>query len=70
MFFDEIQNVASWEKWVRVRNESEDVKIFITGSSAHLMSREFGALVIGRNLSFNMRFLDFAEFLRFSGISR
>ncbi len=26
LFFDEIQNVPHWEKWVRARNESENIK--------------------------------------------
>ena len=36
LLFDEIQNVPQWERWVRTRNEREDIKIFITASSANL----------------------------------
>lgn len=38
LFLDEVQQAPGWERWVRSRNETEDVKIFVTGSSAKLMS--------------------------------
>ncbi len=31
LFLDEIQQAAGWERWVRSRNETEDVKMFVTG---------------------------------------
>ena len=65
IFFDEIQNVPEWERWVRARNESEDIKIFITGSSANLMSRELATLLTGRHISFHVTPLSFTEFLNF-----
>lgn len=65
LFLDEIQNVPQWERWVRSRNETEDVKIFITGSSSQLMSRELGTLLTGRHVSFKVLPLSFSEFLRF-----
>lgn len=68
LFLDEIQHVVGWERWVRARNESEDVKIFLTGSSARLMSRELGTLLTGRHVTFRVWPLDFREFLRFRGI--
>lgn len=69
LFFDEIQNVAGWERWVRARNESEDIKIFITGSSANLMSRELGTLLTGRYVNFHVLPLSFGEYLRFKQIA-
>ncbi len=69
IFFDEIQRVEEWERWVRTRNETEDIKIFVTGSSAQLMSREFATLLTGRHLSFSVLPLNFAEFLRFNNTS-
>lgn len=69
IFFDEIQNVPQWEKWVRARNESENIKIFITGSSANLMSRELSTLLTGRHVEFYISPLSFAEILRFKNIS-
>ena len=38
VFLDDVQRVPGWERWVRARGDSEDVKIFVTGSSAQLMS--------------------------------
>lgn len=69
LFFDEIQRVPMWERWVRTRNETEDIKIFITGSSAQLMSRELATLLTGRHISFTILPLSFAEFLRFNDIN-
>lgn len=68
LFFDEIQHVSHWERWVRARNESDHVKIFLTGSSAHMMSRELGTLLTGRHLSITVYPLSFSEFLRFKKI--
>lgn len=68
LFFDEIQNVPGWERWVRARNESEDIKIFITGSSANLMSRELATLLTGRHVNFHISPLSFSEFLTFNKI--
>lgn len=69
LFLDEIQNIPGWERWVRARSETEDVKIFITGSSAKLMSREIATLLTGRHLSFEITPLNFKEFLKFKQIA-
>ncbi len=68
LFFDEIQNITQWERWIRSRNESEEIKIFLTGSSAHLMSRELGTLLTGRHISFPIYPLSFSEYLQFKKI--
>jgi predicted AAA+ superfamily ATPase len=68
LFLDEVQRLAGWERWVRARAETEDVKIFVTGSSAALMSRELATLLTGRHLTFKVLPLDFREFLAFRGI--
>ncbi len=69
LFFDEIQNIPDWEKWVRARNENENVKIFITGSSAKLLSRELATLLTGRHLSFFISPLNFREILTFKDVA-
>ena len=69
LFLDEIQNIPQWERWVRARNQTEDIKIFVTGSSAKLMSREIATLLTGRHLSFEVTSLNFAEFLEFRQIA-
>ncbi len=63
IFLDEIQNVPQWERWVRARNDTENVKIFITGSSSALMSQELAAVLTGRNLTFRICPLSFREVL-------
>lgn len=68
LFLDEIQRIPNWEHWVRSRNETEDIKIFITGSSAQLMSRELSTLLTGRHLSFTVLPLNFKEYLYFRAI--
>jgi len=68
LFLDEVQRVSDWERWVRARGETEDVKIFVTGSSSALMSSELATLLTGRHLTFRVLPLSFGEVLRFRGI--
>jgi predicted AAA+ superfamily ATPase len=48
-FLDEIQNVTGWERWVNRLYENENIKIFITGSNASLLSSEISTALTGRN---------------------
>ena len=68
LFLDEIQNIPGWESWVRGRSETEGVKIFVTGSSATMLSREIGTKLTGRHISFEICPLSFKEFLLFHDI--
>lgn len=68
LFLDEVQRVPEWERWVRSRNESEQIKVFVTGSSSGLMSADLGTLLTGRHVTFAVHPLTFSEFLRFAGI--
>lgn len=68
LFMDEVQNVPGWESWVRGRSETEDIKIFVTGSSSQMLSREIGTKLTGRHVSFEVYPLSFQEFLRFSNL--
>jgi len=69
LFLDEVQRVPGWERWVRARNETEDVKIFVTGSSSALMSPELATLLTGRHVTFRVLPLSFREFLAFRGLA-
>ncbi len=69
LFLDEIQNIPDWESWVRGRSETENLKVFITGSSSHVLSRKIGTKLTGRQVSFEVFPLSFKEFLRFNDIS-
>ncbi|MFA6404663.1 MAG: ATP-binding protein [Candidatus Paceibacterota bacterium] len=68
LFFDEIQNIDSWEKSVRKYRDGSKYKIFITGSSSKLLSGELGSSLTGRHLSYNMFPLSFQEYLPFINI--
>lgn len=66
-FIDEIQKIKDWEKWLRTKYDlNENIKFIITGSSASLLSKELSTLLTGRNLSFKIMPLSFAECLKFS----
>ena len=66
-FIDEIQKIENWEKWIRTKYDlNENIKFIITGSSASLLSKELSTLLTGRNLSFKITPLSFAEFTEFS----
>lgn len=67
-FFDEIQNVQNWEKFIRRLYDTENCAIFLTGSSAKLLSKEIATALRGRTLSYEVFPLSFREFLRFRGI--
>lgn len=68
VFFDEVHEIASWEKAIRKLRDGEDLKIFITGSSSKLLSGEISSLLTGRHLSYRVLPLSFAEFLSFKGV--
>ncbi len=68
LFLDEIQQIPGWERWARARRDTEDLKLFVTGSSAALMSRELATLLTGRHVTFRVLPLDFREFLRFTAV--
>lgn len=60
-YFDEIQNIPEWERFVRRLHDSRK-KVFITGSNATLLSRELGTRLTGRYVQleiFPFSFLDF-----------
>jgi len=60
--FDEIQNIKGWERFVR-RLHNEQKKIYVTGSSASMLSKELGTHLTGRNISLQLYPFSFKEFL-------
>lgn len=50
-FFDEIQNVDGWEKFIRRLLDTENVHIVLTGSSAKLLSKEIATSLRGRAIA-------------------
>ncbi len=64
-FLDEIQNVIGWERWVNRLYENENIKIFLTGSNASLLSSEISTALTGRNRTITNFPFSFGEFLNF-----
>ncbi len=67
-FFDEIQAVAGWEPFAERLMRTEKCEVYITGSSAHMLSREIATQMRGRALSWEMFPFSFREFLDYQGI--
>ncbi len=67
-FFDEIQVVPGWEPFVDRTMRTEKCEVFITGSSAQMLSREIATQMRGRALSWEMFPFSFREFLDFKAI--
>lgn len=65
-FFDEIQNVPGWERFVR-RKLDEGKKFFITGSNSSLLSKELGTKLTGRHLTYELFPMSYRETLRLTG---
>ncbi len=68
-FFDEIQNVAGWEKFVRRIYDTVTKNIFITGSSSKMLSNEIATTLRGRALSYELLPLSFREYLSFARVN-
>ncbi|MBU4338662.1 ATP-binding protein [Patescibacteria group bacterium] len=67
-FLDEIQNIPSWENFVR-RMQDQRFKFFITGSNATLLSKELGTKLTGRYVLIELLPFSFKECLSFQKIS-
>ena len=68
LFFDEIQELPGWEKYVRRIYDTVSKKIFLTGSNAKMLSQEIATSLRGRSISFEIMPLSFYEFLVFHDI--
>lgn len=62
--FDEIQNVAEWERFVR-RLHDQGYKFIVTGSNASLLSQELGTRLTGRSIRVELFPFSFREYLDF-----
>lgn len=63
-YFDEIQNIAGWEHFVK-RLYNAGKKVFITGSNARMLSKELGTYLTGCYISIELYPFSFSEFLVF-----
>ncbi len=62
IFFDEIQNINGWEKFIN-RIYEQGIKIFVTGSNANLLSSEISTSLTGRNKVIVLYPFSFKEYL-------
>jgi predicted AAA+ superfamily ATPase len=67
-FLDEVQVVPDWERFVRTLVDTENINVFVTGSSSKLMSKEIATSMRGRSLTYDVYPFSFAEVLRADGI--
>lgn len=67
-YFDEIQNVNGWERFVR-RLRDSGKKVYITGSNASMLSRELGTHLTGRYIQLTIYPFSFREFLLLKNIN-
>ncbi len=69
LFFDEIQGIEGWERYVRQKLD-DGLKLVITGSSASLLSRELGTKLTGRHIMKELFPFSWNEFCEFRTLER
>jgi len=65
LLFDEIQEVAEWEKVVNSFLVDFNADVYLTGSNSHLLSSELATFLAGRYVEIPVFTLSFREFLDF-----
>ena len=68
LFLDEIQNIENWPIVIRRFHDSKNVEIFLTGSSAKLLSKEIATNLRGRSLATEIWPFSFTEYMRAKNI--
>ena len=68
-FFDEIQAVEGWEPFLDRLMRTEKCEVYITGSSAQMLSKEIATQMRGRALSWEIFPFSFREFLDYKRIN-
>ncbi len=63
-FFDELQYVNRWAQFINRLQTTENCEVYITGSSAKLLSKEIATELGGRTYTWEMFPFSFREFLR------
>ncbi len=67
ILLDEIQNIAGWELFVN-RLQRQGFNAIVTGSNAHLLSRELSTHLTGRNITLKLFPFSFREFIKYHGV--
>jgi predicted AAA+ superfamily ATPase len=68
LFLDEVQNIEGWERYIRRIDDTENVQIFITGSSSKLLSSEIATSLRGRTITYEIFPFSFKEYLTYKEI--
>lgn len=63
-FFDEIQNIREWEKFMRRIYDTVTKNIFITGSNSFFLSTDIATSLRGRTLTYEVFPYNFNEYLK------
>ena len=68
-FFDEIHQVEGWEKFIRRLLDQEKMSIYISGSSAKMLSKEIASNLRGRTIVREIFPFSFREYLHFKQVA-
>lgn len=68
LFLDEVQVVQNWEVYVRRIYDNENIQLYITGSSAKLLSTEIATSLRGRTVTYEIFPFSFKEYLEYKEI--
>lgn len=63
LFLDEVQNVERWPLVLRRMVDTKNIQIYVTGSSAKLLSKEIATSLRGRSLSIEVFPYNYSEYL-------
>lgn len=66
-FFDEIHLIRGWEKFIRRLIDQEKMQLYVTGSSAKMLSSEIATTLRGRGWPQEVFPCNFAEYAAFKG---
>jgi uncharacterized protein len=70
LFFDEIQELASWEELVNSLRVTIDADIYLTGSNSKLLSSELATLLAGRYIEIRIYPFSFKEMITLNDIDK
>lgn len=69
LFFDEIQNVDEWALVMRRVHDKQRTQIYLTGSSAKLLSSEIATELRGRSIAIEVYPFNYMDYLGLKGIA-
>ena len=62
-FFDEIQEMREWDRWLRRVIDTTKATIYVTGSSSKLLSEDVATAFRGRSIAYELTPYSFREFV-------